>query len=200
MGLSQLGRSRTWLDDQGWWLGLVEFQPSTWSRGSYLNVGVRWLWNVNDSLSFNFGYRVEGTRFVEYQNDEQFAPEARKFAMAAAERAAEYRRAFSTITAAASALKSTVPRDLNGSLDAGVALGLVGEAKAAQAIFERYVQFFESGQEAEWRTDDDEVAYERARTLRDLAPTTNSFRDLIRGDVQAARALLKLDPCVELPF
>src|SRR5256885_11111558 len=39
LGLFQKGRSRVWLDDQGWWLGVVEFQPSDWSKGSYLNVG-----------------------------------------------------------------------------------------------------------------------------------------------------------------
>src|SRR5213592_4672206 len=59
LGLLQEGRSRTWLDDQAWWLGIVEFQPSNWTRGSYLNVGVNWLWNVKDWLSFDFGYRVD---------------------------------------------------------------------------------------------------------------------------------------------
>ncbi len=27
LGLFQKGRSRAWIDDHGWWLGLVEFQP-----------------------------------------------------------------------------------------------------------------------------------------------------------------------------
>jgi hypothetical protein len=48
IGLTQKGRLRTWLDDLGWWLGVVEFQSSSWSRGSYLNVGVNWLWNPKD--------------------------------------------------------------------------------------------------------------------------------------------------------
>jgi hypothetical protein len=38
LGLTQRGRSRLWLDDHGWWLIVVEFQPSAWSRGSHLNV------------------------------------------------------------------------------------------------------------------------------------------------------------------
>ena len=39
LGCLQKGRSRTWIDDHGWWIGVVEFQPSGWSKGSYLNVG-----------------------------------------------------------------------------------------------------------------------------------------------------------------
>lgn len=42
LGFRQRGRSRMWFEDRGWWLVLVEFQPSQWSRGSYLNVGPMW--------------------------------------------------------------------------------------------------------------------------------------------------------------
>lgn len=43
MGRVRKGRSRTWWDDHGWWLINVEFQPSGFSKGSYLNVGICWL-------------------------------------------------------------------------------------------------------------------------------------------------------------
>lgn len=58
LGCVQKGRSRVWLDDQGWWVGMVEFQPSSWSKGSYLNVGACFLWNEKDFLSFDAGHRV----------------------------------------------------------------------------------------------------------------------------------------------
>ena len=91
----QKGRSRVWRDDRGWWLGIVEFQPSGWTRGSYLNVGVNWLWTVKDWHSFDFGYRVDETEkgelFFEYENDEQFTPQARKLVVVAAERLADQR-------------------------------------------------------------------------------------------------------------
>lgn len=38
LGLQECGRSRTWIDDHGWWLGIVEFQPGR-NNGSYLNFG-----------------------------------------------------------------------------------------------------------------------------------------------------------------
>ena len=44
LGCIRKGRSRVWLDDQGWWVGKIEFQPSSCSKGSYLNVGASYLW------------------------------------------------------------------------------------------------------------------------------------------------------------
>lgn len=62
LGVTQRGRSRTWIDDRGWWLITVEFQPSGSGRGTYLNVGGSWLWYPKDSNSFDLGYRVQGFR------------------------------------------------------------------------------------------------------------------------------------------
>lgn len=42
-GLFQKGNSRIWIDDNGWFLILVEFQPGSWAGGSYLNVGIHYL-------------------------------------------------------------------------------------------------------------------------------------------------------------
>ena len=52
LGLYRKGKSRVWYDDHGWWLIQVEFQPSAWFRGSYLNVGISassafLRWNLN---------------------------------------------------------------------------------------------------------------------------------------------------------
>lgn len=117
LGLAQKGRSRTWLDDQGWWLGVVEFQPSSWSRGSYLNVGVNWLWNVRDYLSFDQGGRVhldDDGQFVSYDDDAQFAEQAGRLVSRAAEEIASQRERFHTLDRAASTMRSTSIDDLLG--------------------------------------------------------------------------------------
>jgi hypothetical protein len=44
-----------WLDDHTWWLVVVEFQPSSWSQGSYLNVGAMWLWHDKNRLAGDLG-------------------------------------------------------------------------------------------------------------------------------------------------
>lgn len=97
-GLFRVGSSRIWLDDNGYFMISVEFQSSQYSRGSYLNVGISFLWEfskeINDILTFNYGYRVtEGIpQFVDYNdNDEQFMGEMEKYAKTALQKVTEYR-------------------------------------------------------------------------------------------------------------
>ena len=57
LGLFQEGQSRIWVDDNGWFLTLVEFQPSGWSKGSYLNVALHFLWGPDlcvTGLTYNY--------------------------------------------------------------------------------------------------------------------------------------------------
>jgi hypothetical protein len=207
LGIKQSGRSRMWLDDRGWWVGVIEFQPSSWSRGSYLNVGVNWLWQAGEDaadLAFHFGGRVDapgGGEFIAYESDEQFAPLARKLAMAAAERAQHYRALFQTIEATAGVLKRYVrQQSILESIDTGIALGLVGDAGAARRMISRYIDYHESGEDLEWQTEIDEIRYDRARQLKELVSDAGSFRERIRKDIEQARSKLRLDPDVELPL
>ncbi len=78
IGVVRKGQSRLWLDDNGCWLTLVEFQPSSWSKGTYLNVGICWLWYPKDSFSFDIGDRVSG--FIEFQDEDTFLPQAKALA------------------------------------------------------------------------------------------------------------------------
>jgi hypothetical protein len=71
LGLRQKGRSRLWIDDHGWWLVNVEFQPSSWRKGSYLNVGEQHLWCERDYFIFERHERpASGAAFIEFTNDE----------------------------------------------------------------------------------------------------------------------------------
>lgn len=71
IGVFRKGQSRIWLDDNGWWVTIVEFQPSRWSKGTYLNVGVCWQWYPKDDYSFDLGYREHD--FVEFENESNFS-------------------------------------------------------------------------------------------------------------------------------
>ena len=57
---------RQWWLDKGWWLVNVEFQPSGWSVGSYVNVGLQHLWIAAEHRFFEYGLRVpvDGVPFV----------------------------------------------------------------------------------------------------------------------------------------
>src|SRR5262245_60765935 len=164
MGLTKRGRSRTWIDDHGWWLGEVTFDSSSYSKGSYLMVGAMWLWD-DDHPYFHFatGGRIGG--FVEFESEEQFAPEARRLAELAAREVKRNRELFPNVRTVAEFLEA---REDGGNphtdaLLAGVAWGLLGEMDAARETFARSHQIIEDY----WRGGVAEVASrsdaERAR-------------------------------------
>lgn len=93
-GLVRKGQSRVWLDDNGWWLTMVEFQPSSWSKGTYLNVGISWLWYPKEYLSFDIGYRENS--FIEFKDEESFFFEAVALAEKAKARALAHRQSMSS--------------------------------------------------------------------------------------------------------
>lgn len=72
-GLFQKGTSRIWLDDQGWFLTVVEFQPSSWSQGAYLNVAVSFLWEqgegFREALPYDVGGRMQ--EHIPYAGDQE---------------------------------------------------------------------------------------------------------------------------------
>ena len=93
IGMFQKGQSRVWLDDNSWFITQVEFQPSGLSRGSFLNVGVGFLWgntvNDNDNLNINLGWREKG--FIEYSNSEEFYSKMLEYAEYAKNKVLYYR-------------------------------------------------------------------------------------------------------------
>lgn len=95
LGMFQKGQSRCWLDDNGWYIIQVEFQPSAWSKGAYLNVGVSFLWEkseaLNETLSFDVGYREKG--HVEFNgNEDDFYRKMLELSIHAKERILDYRK------------------------------------------------------------------------------------------------------------
>lgn len=139
LGFTRKGRSRLWFADYGWWLILVEFQPSGWSRGSYLNVAAKWLWSPSPSWSFDFAVnpaaRVNG--FVEYQSEDQFRTASRELANTAAREALRLRETFPNICAVADRLadKASGCRDGWNAYHAGVAAYLAGRTTTAEQFF-----------------------------------------------------------------
>lgn len=95
-GLFRVGSSRRWLDDNEYFVVQVEFQPSTYGKGSFLNVGISFLWEaserLNDTLAFNIGCRVNKAGYVSYRgNDAVFVEKMGKFAEIALEKVKAYR-------------------------------------------------------------------------------------------------------------
>jgi hypothetical protein len=137
LGFRRKGRSRTWLADNGWWLAVVEFQPSAWSKGSYLNVAAHWLWSEIGSLSFDFGGRI--AEHVEYVTDDEFTLAVARLAQCAAIESRRLADLFDSLTNAAEVLLEAgkQPHLHPGWSDyhAGVAAALIGRRDEARRMF-----------------------------------------------------------------
>ena len=72
----QKGNSRVFIDDNGYFFTIIEFQPTTLYKGCFLNVGVHFLFNKYEYIAFSYSednnIRV-GKKFIKYIDDEQFA-------------------------------------------------------------------------------------------------------------------------------
>ncbi len=189
IGCVQKGRSRTWLDDRGWWIAVVEFQPSGWSKGSYLNVAACFLWSEKDYLSFDdpAGDRpwldaIEGQPFVDKANI--LASQARDAVL-------ELRRRHATIASCGAWLSSRPQLENHGHFHAAVALGLSGNPTAAGRHFKAA---------ADLRTDTP-WCLELSRTcarLADIVSNRSVFVDTVSDTIQRTRRLLRLPEIEDL--
>jgi hypothetical protein len=141
LNFQRKGRSRLWFADFGWWLAAVEFQPSSWSKGSYLNVASHWLWGEMGCISFDFGGRL--AEFEEYLSDAQFVTAATRLAESAAREAQHLSQTFHSLEAAADVLLREVRTPSaagNGypgwpEYHAGIVSALVGQSADASEMF-----------------------------------------------------------------
>lgn len=138
IGCKQKGGSRTWLDPHSMWTGVIEFQPSSWSKGSYLNVGACWLWYEKDFLSFDDGYRV--AQFQAVESEELFIQAAATLATQAHDEVLKLRSRFSSIEKIAAYLKDKDFSSIWQNYHAAVAAALVNDMSHATTRFDAVMQ------------------------------------------------------------
>ena len=171
---------------------VVEFQPSGWSRGSYLNVGCMWLWNTKKHISFDVGYRVNG--FFPHENEEQFGAAADKLAGDALEKVGEYRRIFKSIQDVSNYYSENAPQGFWPCFDAAIAHSLAGRAEASTRVLAACLD----------GTNDDPPWLKKARSdARSLAASVGDIhrmRDIISDRVMETRAQQRLPPTTKINF
>ncbi|WP_374773490.1 hypothetical protein OG756_10935 [Streptomyces sp. NBC_01310] len=195
LGLRRRGRSRTWIDDQGWWLGVVEFQPSSFSQGSCLNVGVTWLWHDTDHVEYHVGGRE--AEHEPFKNEDQFAPLARALARTAADRITTLREQFDGLQHTAEHLAATPARRGNpwDNHHAGIAAGLRGDAPTARDRLTRAAQQL-TGWDIPWAID----ALRTTLEARDLVDDTKALQNWAAEQITSCRRKLNLGlPETEMP-
>jgi hypothetical protein len=137
LGAHQQGRSRVWLVDSGWYVGVVEFQPSSWSKGAYLNVGAHFLWLPKTHVTFDFGHRKDG--HIEFESEEQFADAADFIAKRAAEEVTKLRTLFPNPKVIHAMTPSNTGQGWIDRYHRGISHAFDGQIDSARFIFESLV-------------------------------------------------------------
>jgi hypothetical protein len=186
IGCFRRGQSRVWLSDERYWAIMVEFQPSGFSKGSYLNVGASWMWSeTRRDLVFNVGYRVSDAGFIPFESVSQFGPLIEKMAERAGREVLAFRAKFPTIGAISQFLTSTPKATLWQLYHVAVALALSGQTEASRRAFREIALFPVS---APWQA---EVQAESA-ALAGLLNETARLRQAIGNKIERVREIAGL--------
>jgi hypothetical protein len=190
LGCKRKGQSRLWISDERYWLITVEFQPSAWSRGSYLNVRPVWLWlrlGANDSFPRPADY-------IEFENAEQFTPLIRDMAAVAAQTVLAFRHRFRTLADVNRYFAERITGDGWPVYRTAVTAGLVGDTETARHLFRR-MEVWDTKNWEPWMKLKSESA-----AMAALLDDPEQFRSVLLATITSKRMVFGLLPdpeCLE---
>jgi hypothetical protein len=126
----QKGTSRTFLYDSGWYVIMIEFQPSAWDKGSYLNIGVDLNFYPSNDLAFSYGYREKG--FSGAEDEKQFIEIVGNYCDHVIKKTQSLKEEFKDISTAIDNIERRYPDDSWHHFDLGILYGLTGNTKKAK--------------------------------------------------------------------
>jgi hypothetical protein len=188
LGVRQQRKSRLWYDDHGWWAVVVEFQPSAWDRGSYLNVGLSWMFYEDSGWSFNIGYREDG--FQSASDQQNFETAIAAVAGHAARRVMDYRDQFSSLDKMCAYYRTQDGRGEWPDYYAGILAGLSGDRHYAE---QRFLAVVNAPSSTTWQRG----LQFRCHDLIRLLEEPEFFRESVLGIVLRCRSARNLD---EMPL
>lgn len=136
-GLERKGQSRTWLDDNGWFTTVVEFQPFKDRKGTCINIGVNFHWYVQDYWSFDIGYRESD--FIDFRDENQFTLEIENLTKTALNKVLDYKQNLKELKHSKETIleHEFTSENLWGSYHKGIICGLIGDNKKTNFYFNR---------------------------------------------------------------
>ena len=141
LGLFKKGQSRVWIDDNFWFLIIVEFQPSGYSKGSHLNVAIHFLWDEDENLGFHYPKMSRGNSFVEYNGDDRDFFEKMSLLSKKAEDKVKAYRKFSNVEYAKKHIIKEFGKDSSlQHLYHEAMICALAEDKKAKKFFERFIE------------------------------------------------------------
>jgi hypothetical protein len=194
LGCKRVRQSRFWFSDQGFWTVSIEFQPSGWGKGSYLNVGANWLWYPKSAWGFSFSedIRIEDAGFIRFEDAEQFTPLIAATAARAAQEVLRLRQKYKSLTDIYKHLLTRASRNGLHAYHAAVAAGLIGDMATSRQLFHRLENWETYGHD--WQ----EEIKSNGAPLAKLVDNPIEFRSTILAIIEDVRSRLHLPRDSEL--
>jgi hypothetical protein len=184
LGFVRRGRSRFWFADQGFWIIFAEFQPSGWSKGSYLNMGVKWLWQSRPTLDISY----RPVDFIPFESKEQFSPLIAHMADVAAQEALKLRAQFKSLADVSQYLIAHATSDCWPVYHAAIAAGLASDAETSKRLFERMEAWSTYGYDWELELKSESAAFAA------LLYSPQRFRSAVSAVIDRTRFTMKMAP------
>lgn len=184
LGCIRKGQSRLWYSDQRYWAIWIEFQPSGWSKGSYLNIGTSCFWHAGGG--FFPVYRP--IDFIPFESGEQFTPLIENMAAVAAREVINMRERFRTLDDIQRYLLSQPLRDGWPVQNAAISSWLLGDIERSRSLFRRMADWPTYGYD--WQL---ELKNANAVLAALLKNPVEMFASLIET-IQKQRNLIRLPP------
>lgn len=185
----QQGQSRTFLQDKGWYTIVIEFQPSSWSKGTYLNIGIDLHIYPRDHFAFLYGHREKG--FEEFKDQQQFENLTHRLCDFIIKRVDALNKKFKDIRSAKKNLRTEAADETWRLYYFAVLNALVGDLTKAKHQLKKVRS---EKCEHDWEVKRREVVDNILHWLEDL----ETFEEKMKNLIHETRQLKKL-PAVVLP-
>ena len=190
-GFQRIGASRTWIYDNGWWIAILEFQPSGTSKGTYLNLGLCWLWAEKNYPSFDFGYRE--LDFLTWNEDQIFEQEIYKYAQSARKKFLQYKRKFRDVREVYKSLKKTKTSEYWDLYNLAIVSGLCCDVA-------KFHTYYEQVKSHEFGEPDGSLHSKNLDELRRVVQHNSTFIAMTLEIVHRTRCLLALQRNENITF
>jgi hypothetical protein len=177
LGCQRKGQSRCWYSDERFWCIFIEFQPSAWSRGTYLNIGP--IWFFLQPQGGETTRRLNG--YIEFESVEQFRALIEPAAGLVAAEVVALRTKFRTVLDIHRFFADNLSRSGN-VYRAAVTAGLVGDFALSRQLFARIAGLDPSKHGLNLKKIQDESA-----ALARLLDDPQAYRSAILEKIEARR-------------
>jgi hypothetical protein len=195
IGFVRSGKSRVWYKDNGWWSVIIEFQPSSWSKGTYVNVSVSHLLYEQCGWTFNIPERLRG--FASVEDDMDFEGKVEGMASQAANRAEELHNKYSVVENSIDWYAGSERRSIWDDYYSGILFSFNGDFEAAGNYFSAIV-------ESEYSRIWEKAVQIRALELKHMLAFPDLYISTIKGIVLRTRNLMCLNDyksdCLDIPW